>query len=540
MPAEAGSWLAIIPARGGSSGVRAKNLRTVGGLPLVVRAIDRAANVPAVGSIVVATDDPDTAALAEVYGAAVHRTSGFLAGPDATVAQVAADVCASGAFDVGAGFVILQPTSPLLAADDVAFMLDEVVDRGLDSAATVRSERHLAWTADGPIWPAPANRQRLDDRLWIETGGAQAVAGGFPARGGRSSGWPLVGASHHLYEVDGPGAFDVDSPADLVLANQAAADLRRHHRPQVHFVVAAGHHIGTGHVRRCLVLADGVSDRCDVTFGFDERSESAWAEALIRARGYDLPPVEATAADVVVVDALDGSPALLHHLADSGVPVVALEASGVLANLAAVTVNELLPPRGDARSGPHWAVLPPALEAASRLLRTSWPSSPTVLVTFGGTDPGGLTGHVLDALAPLASAGAIHLAWAHPPASTASPTPHPVAGAHVDPEVPFWRHLLDADIVVTSAGRTVNEAAAAGALIISTPVNAREAQHLVTPGTLRLPYAQTLPPSTFPDAVLRLLDDPHSRAWMGYTAADAVGSGGRQPLIDAIVDLAER
>ncbi|MYW28525.1 transferase, partial [Streptomyces sp. SID2119] len=54
--------LAVIPARGGSKGVPAKNLAEVGGIPLVARAVRAALAAPEVTDVVVTTDD---AAIAE-------------------------------------------------------------------------------------------------------------------------------------------------------------------------------------------------------------------------------------------------------------------------------------------------------------------------------------------------------------------------------------------------------------------------------------------------------------------------------------------
>lgn len=48
--------VAVIPARGGSKGVPAKNLAAVGGVPLVARAIREARAARLVTDVVVSTD----------------------------------------------------------------------------------------------------------------------------------------------------------------------------------------------------------------------------------------------------------------------------------------------------------------------------------------------------------------------------------------------------------------------------------------------------------------------------------------------------
>jgi YrbI family 3-deoxy-D-manno-octulosonate 8-phosphate phosphatase len=67
----AGEVVAVIPARGGSKGVPRKNLRDVGGVPLVVRAIRSALAAPSIDRVVVTTDDAEIAAVARRAGADV-------------------------------------------------------------------------------------------------------------------------------------------------------------------------------------------------------------------------------------------------------------------------------------------------------------------------------------------------------------------------------------------------------------------------------------------------------------------------------------
>lgn len=63
--------LALIPARGGSKGLKNKNIRELCGKPLVAYAIETALKAASVDRVVVSTDDPDIAELAVRYGAEV-------------------------------------------------------------------------------------------------------------------------------------------------------------------------------------------------------------------------------------------------------------------------------------------------------------------------------------------------------------------------------------------------------------------------------------------------------------------------------------
>ena len=63
--------LALIPARGGSKGLPGKNIKTLGGFPLIGYSIAAALNAKLVSRTVVTTDDPEIADKARDYGAEV-------------------------------------------------------------------------------------------------------------------------------------------------------------------------------------------------------------------------------------------------------------------------------------------------------------------------------------------------------------------------------------------------------------------------------------------------------------------------------------
>ncbi len=69
MPGEA--VLAVVPARGGSKGVVGKNVRLLGGFPLLAWSIAAAKLCPEIDRVVVSTDAPHVAELGRKYGAEV-------------------------------------------------------------------------------------------------------------------------------------------------------------------------------------------------------------------------------------------------------------------------------------------------------------------------------------------------------------------------------------------------------------------------------------------------------------------------------------
>lgn len=107
--------LALITARGGSKRLPGKNIRVLGGKPLIVWSIDVTRGIPEICDILVSTDDPAIATACAEAGAYVPwlRPAG-LATDTASSVDVALHAldwyeAAKGAVD---GLLLLQPTSP--------------------------------------------------------------------------------------------------------------------------------------------------------------------------------------------------------------------------------------------------------------------------------------------------------------------------------------------------------------------------------------------------------------------------------------------
>jgi len=63
--------LALIPARGGSKGIPEKNIRTLGGMPLIAYSIRAALAAKTIGRVIVSTESERVAEIARQYGADV-------------------------------------------------------------------------------------------------------------------------------------------------------------------------------------------------------------------------------------------------------------------------------------------------------------------------------------------------------------------------------------------------------------------------------------------------------------------------------------
>jgi len=119
--------LGIIPARGGSKSVPRKNLRALGGRPLIVWSIDSALRARRLDRVIVSTDDAEVAEVARRHGAEVPflRPAALAADdtPDLPVFQHALGALREREGWVPDLVVHLRPTQPLRRARDI----DEVV-----------------------------------------------------------------------------------------------------------------------------------------------------------------------------------------------------------------------------------------------------------------------------------------------------------------------------------------------------------------------------------------------------------------------------
>ncbi|MFE9814862.1 cytidylyltransferase domain-containing protein [Streptomyces sp. NPDC005773] len=229
--------LAVIPARGGSKGVPAKNLAQVGGVPLVVRAVRACLASSEVTDVVVTTDAPAVAetarAAAEVLGESgrlhcVQRPEA-IAGDTAT--SEAAVLHALDRYEAEHGktvdvVLLVQCTSPFIAREDIDGVAAAVAREGADTAVTVAPFHGFLWRDGSAVEDhnygvnhdkkvRPRRQDRPEDLL--ETGAAYAMdAAGFRTHRHRFFGHTA------LVRTDPARVLEIDDPHDLARARALA------------------------------------------------------------------------------------------------------------------------------------------------------------------------------------------------------------------------------------------------------------------------------------------------------------------------------
>lgn len=131
------TFLAIIPARGGSKGLPGKNIKELCNKPLIVWSIEAGLNSSYIDEVMVSTDSKNIAKISNKYGASV---------PFLRPANLASDTATS--FDAIKHtidyyqnvlkkkydyIVLLEPTSPLRKASDIDKAIEQLMNSNADS-----------------------------------------------------------------------------------------------------------------------------------------------------------------------------------------------------------------------------------------------------------------------------------------------------------------------------------------------------------------------------------------------------------------------
>lgn len=228
--------LGLVNARGGSKGVPGKNIKPLGGKPLIAWSIGAGLGSRLLSKVVVSTDCEKIAAAAREAGAEVpflrpaELATNTAKQIDAVIHAVKFMEDRDGRYDY---VCILQPTCPLRSSEDIDGALDLLTSSDADSVITVTDVggRHPMTLyrkgADSCISPyltsdgAGVLRQNFEDLYW-RTGGVYAMKRDIVVE--RRS---LYGDDVRGYEVPEERCFNIDGPFDWALCEAYVGYLER-------------------------------------------------------------------------------------------------------------------------------------------------------------------------------------------------------------------------------------------------------------------------------------------------------------------------
>ncbi|MEU2896133.1 N-acylneuraminate cytidylyltransferase [Streptomyces sp. NPDC001273] len=293
--------LAVIPARGGSKGVPAKNLAPVGGVPLVARAVRECRAARNVTDVVVSTDDQAIAAAARQAGAEVVLRPAAIAGDTATSEAAVLHAMESHEALHGARVdvvLLVQCTSPFLLREDVDGVAAAVADGGADTAVTVAPFHGFLWR-DEPAGPQASTTA-------VPRTPAPAAAGSGPGSGTADDRKAAPAAA------DAPAGADTGSAGGHGVNHDKSFRPRRQDRPQDFLETGAAYAMDAAgfreHRHRFFGRTELVRTDPARVLEIDDPHELARARALAPLFDAARPGALPTAADIdaVVLD-FDGT-----------------------------------------------------------------------------------------------------------------------------------------------------------------------------------------------------------------------------------------
>lgn len=246
--------LAVIPARAGSKGIPNKNIRIIGGHPLIYYSIKNALSSEYITDVIVSTDSPEVKIIAEQMGVRVKWRDASLCGDEVTLDAVIADAIPEDQWDY---IITMQPTSPTLHVATLDSAIEYTIENDLDTVISAINAPHLSWgEKDGqkvPNYTERLNRQYLPP-CYMETGAFVISKASVVTPETR------IGAKVDVFEVPDDEAQDVDTFEDL---RSVAATLDRQ---KVAIYVNGNNKRGIGHIYRALEIADEFFVKPDIYY----------------------------------------------------------------------------------------------------------------------------------------------------------------------------------------------------------------------------------------------------------------------------------
>ena len=477
--------LVVIPARGGSKRIPRKNIRLLNNKPLISYSINIARSSEYVDDVVVTTDDSEIALFSEKFGASVVRRSEELAGDEVQLDPVVYDAMIQkekSAFDEYDIVITLQPTSPLLKTSTLDRAIEKFENFAVDSVLSVVDDRHLSWGYDEaneryfPNYIERKNRQYLP-KEFRETGAILATRRQFVHEDSR------LGTNLQLIEVSREESVDIDNYEDWWVAENYLQKKR------VAIIVNAYDEIGTGHVHRCLSIASKLVFH-EVLFLLDEQYQLGID--IVDSYNYPykiydgddelLNILRQYSPQVVINDILNTTREYVTSLKDEGYFVVNFQDLGTGTEVADVVFDALYEHEiggNNVFTGHKYYILKDEFYFQPQKVITAEVNN--ILITFGGTDLNNFTEKVIDSILSTSYKGRINVILG----LGYDGIERLIEKYEPNPSIQIYQNVSDisefmfqADIIFTSAGRTMYEVCSLGVPTICLCQNERQMKHV--------------------------------------------------------------
>lgn len=537
--------LVVIPVRGNSKGIPRKNIRLMNGIPLMVYCIRNAKALKNICDvdIVVDTEDAEIAEIAEQNGVRVVMRPEELSGDSVTLDPVIfhAVMESEAANDIAYDIVMtMQATSPTIQAETIQHALNEFMHSEYDTMISAVNDVHLSWGYEEgqyiPQYTKRLNRQYLPKSL-KETGGFLITRRNCVTERGR------IGEKVTVYEVPEKEAVDIDTEYDWKVCEAILMSKK------IILRADGEEQLGMGHIYRCLSLAYHLTGhevlfvtRKGYPLGVKKLQESYFPMQIIERNEDIFEIIDYFHPDIVVNDILDTEEEYMKALRRKVPRIINFEDRGKGAVNADCVINALFTEKkcGNVYSGFQYffirdEFLTTVPKAFSEEVRN-------IVVLFGGSDPSDLTRKTYGIFQK------IHDRFPNV-------NFHVITGfgyrykdeVKTDEEHRIYIHndvkrvsqyLAQADMAVTSQGRTIYELACMGVPAIVLAQNAREMEHAfanISNGFISLGIGKQQEDETIQSTIEWLINTPYVRRQMHELLLEKDFTKGQERVIKLIL-----
>ena len=232
--------IAVIPARGGSKGIKDKNIIDLLGKPLIAYTIEPALRLKAEGfiqDVAVSTDSPQIAKVSSELGASIPYLRPSEIAGDKTKTPLAiihmADFCESQGIEMES-VLVLQPTSPLRTFENILEAVELYDGSDADSLISCYLDETMTdcimYRKNG-LKAVPLNpdhnkgvRRQEHERLYIRNGAIYITRVSYLRASGR-----VIAEEPLLYEMPKSRSVNIDTEEDLKLVRNimSSTDVNR-------------------------------------------------------------------------------------------------------------------------------------------------------------------------------------------------------------------------------------------------------------------------------------------------------------------------
>jgi CMP-N-acetylneuraminic acid synthetase len=215
-----GKLVAHIPARGGSKRVQSKNLRYLGGKPLIAYAVECALQTPELTDVYVNTDSAEIALLGTELGIKVYRRPSHLGTDKTSGEEFTVDFIEHFRPDT---LLMISPVCPLIEPSDISAALrayeqadaDTLISCATTNLQTFCRGRAVNVDLDGPLAPSQENPPVLTCNWAVTIWNADVFRELFAENG---SGY--FGRHRLLWPIDPMKAVKISTEHDFRLAER--------------------------------------------------------------------------------------------------------------------------------------------------------------------------------------------------------------------------------------------------------------------------------------------------------------------------------